>query len=144
MGRDACSSILSNYPFLLYLHPWAEPLLVVRFPLLQILLIWAKVSLSGLGLRDLLVFTIGAVCGNNKVWWTNIRRSAPRYWLSGEQKLYKCSYSGPYLLCVHPEAVEPLLEELHEGICGSHTEGKSLAHRALTQGYWWPSMQRTS
>ncbi|XP_075669744.1 uncharacterized protein LOC142639458 [Castanea sativa] len=61
-----------------------------------------------------------------------VSRSAPRYWLSEEQKLYTRSYSGPYLLCVHPEAVEPLLEELHEGICGSHTGGRSLAHRALT------------
>ncbi|XP_075640679.1 uncharacterized protein LOC142612475 [Castanea sativa] len=73
-----------------------------------------------------------------------VRRSAPRYWLSEEQKLYKRSYAGPYLLCVHPEAVEPLLEELHEGVCGSHTGGRSLAHRAMTQGYWWPSMQKTS
>ncbi|XP_075655290.1 uncharacterized protein LOC142625539 [Castanea sativa] len=73
-----------------------------------------------------------------------VRRSAPRYWLSEEQKLYRRSYTGPYLLCVHPEAVEPLLEELHEGLCGSHTGGRSLAHRAMTQGYWWPSMQRTS
>ncbi|XP_075667260.1 uncharacterized protein LOC142636852 [Castanea sativa] len=43
-----------------------------------------------------------------------IRRSAPCYWLSEEKKLYRRSYAGPYLLCVHPEAVEPLLEELHE------------------------------
>ncbi|XP_075670280.1 uncharacterized protein LOC142640066 [Castanea sativa] len=43
-----------------------------------------------------------------------IRRSAPRYWLSEEKKLYRRSYAGPYLLCIHPEAVEPLLEELHE------------------------------
>ncbi|XP_075651109.1 uncharacterized protein LOC142621663 [Castanea sativa] len=35
--------------------------------------------------------------------------------------------------------VEMLLEELHEGICGSHTGGKSLARRALTQGYSTPS-----
>ena len=35
-----------------------------------------------------------------------------------------------------------LLEELHEGICGSHTGGRSLAHRAITQGYWWPNMQK--
>ena len=42
-----------------------------------------------------------------------IRRKAPRYWLSKEQKLYKRSHSRPYLLCVHPEAVKPLLEELH-------------------------------
>ena len=71
-----------------------------------------------------------------------IRRNAPRLWLSEDQKLYRRSYSGPYLLCVHPEESDSLLEELHEGICGSHTGGRSLAHRALTQGYWWPNMQR--
>ncbi|XP_075633775.1 uncharacterized protein LOC142606280 [Castanea sativa] len=61
-----------------------------------------------------------------------VHRNAPRYWLSKEQKLYKRSYLGPYLLGVHLEVVEPILEELHEGICGSHTGGRSLAHRALT------------
>ena len=44
-----------------------------------------------------------------------VRRRAPWFWLSDDQKLYKCSFLGPYLLCLHPEAVEPLLEELHEG-----------------------------
>ena len=46
------------------------------------------------------------------------------------------------LTCVHPEASESLLEELHEGVCGSHTGGRSLSHRALTQGYWWLNMQK--
>ena len=64
-----------------------------------------------------------------------IRRKAPRFWFSEDHKLYRCSYFGPYLLCVHPEASELLLEELHEGICGSHTGGRSLSHRAITQGY---------
>ena len=71
-----------------------------------------------------------------------VRRKAPRFWLSENQKLYKRSFSVPYLLCVHPEAIELILEELHEGICGSHTGGRSLSHRALTQGYWWPKMQQ--
>nr|XP_023887575.1 uncharacterized protein LOC111999678 [Quercus suber] len=71
-----------------------------------------------------------------------VRRKAPRFWLSEDHKLYRRSYSGPYLLCVHPEAVELLLEELHEGICGNHTGGRSLSHRAVTQGYWWPGMQQ--
>ena len=71
-----------------------------------------------------------------------IRREAPRVWLSKELKLYKHSFSGLYLLCVHPEVVEQLLEELHEGIYGSYIGGRSLSHRALTQGYWWPSMQK--
>ena len=61
-----------------------------------------------------------------------IRRNATRFWLSKDHKLYRRSYSGPYLLCVHPEASELLLEELHEGVCGSHTRGRSLSHRALT------------
>ena len=64
-----------------------------------------------------------------------IRRNAPRFWLSEDHKLYKRSYFGPYLLCIHLEASELLLEELHEGIYGSHTGGRFLSHRAITQGY---------
>ena len=71
-----------------------------------------------------------------------IRREAPQFWLSEDHKLYKRSYSRSYLLCIHPEASELLLKELHEGICGSHTRGRSLSHRAITQGYWWPGMQK--
>jgi ribonuclease HI len=71
-----------------------------------------------------------------------IRRKAARFWLSKDLKLYRRSFSGPYLLCVHPDIIKDLLYEIHEGICGSHTGGRSLAHRALTQGYWWPYMQK--
>uniref|UniRef100_A0A2N9F3Z9 Uncharacterized protein n=1 Tax=Fagus sylvatica TaxID=28930 RepID=A0A2N9F3Z9_FAGSY len=70
-----------------------------------------------------------------------VKRKAPGYWLSKEGSLYKRSFSGPYLLCVHPDLVNNLLYEIHEGICGSHTGGRSLAHRAMSQGYWWPYMQ---
>ena len=71
-----------------------------------------------------------------------IRRKALRFWLSENHKLYKRSYSRPYLLCVHPEASDLQFEELHEGICGSYIGGRSLSHRAITQGYWWPGMQK--
>ena len=71
-----------------------------------------------------------------------VRRKVPRFWLFENQKLYKRSFSEPYLFCIHPEASELLIEELHEGICGSHTGGKSLSHRATTQGYRWPNMQK--
>ena len=73
----------------------------------------------------------------DKVW-----RKALQFWLFEDRKLYKCFFFGPYLLCVHPEVVELLLEELHEGICGSHTGGGSLSYRAFTQGYWWLNMQK--
>ena len=71
-----------------------------------------------------------------------IRRKAHWFWLFKDQKLYKRSFSGPYLLCIHLETSELLLEELYEGICGSHIGGRSIAHRAITQGYWWSNMQK--
>ena len=71
-----------------------------------------------------------------------VRKKAPQFWLSEDQKLYKHSFSRPYLQCIHLEAPELLLEELHEGICGSYTGGRSLSHRAITQRYWWLGMQK--
>uniref|UniRef100_A0A2N9FA17 Uncharacterized protein n=1 Tax=Fagus sylvatica TaxID=28930 RepID=A0A2N9FA17_FAGSY len=70
-----------------------------------------------------------------------IKRKAPKYWVSKEGSLYRRSFTGPYLLCVRPEMTQNFLFEIHEGICGSHTGGRSLAHRAISQGYWWPYMQ---
>ena len=61
-----------------------------------------------------------------------IRRVAPRYWLSVDRKLYQRSFAGPYLLCLHPEKVNELLTELHDGVCGDHVGGRSLAHRVMT------------
>jgi len=34
-----------------------------------------------------------------------IRRVATRYWLLKDWKLYRRSFGGPYLLCLHPEKV---------------------------------------
>ena len=41
-----------------------------------------------------------------------IRRVAPRYWLSLDHKLYRRSFAGPYLLCLHPKKVNKLLTKL--------------------------------
>ena len=53
-----------------------------------------------------------------------IQKKATSYWLLKDNKLYKRSFSGPYLLCIHPDQTELLLKEMHEGICGSHTGGQ--------------------
>ena len=34
-----------------------------------------------------------------------------------------------------------ILAEFHEGICGNHPGDRTLAHRAHTQGYYWPTMR---
>ena len=97
----------------------------------------------GLGWLDpIVLFLKDDILPEEKGETDKVRRKAPQFWLFEDQKLYKHFFSGSYLLCIHPEAVDPLLEELHEGIRGSHTRGRSLSHRALTQGYWWPNMQK--
>ena len=45
-----------------------------------------------------------------------VRRKAPHFWISKDQKLYKRSFSRSYLLCIDLEASELLLKELHEEI----------------------------
>ena len=61
-----------------------------------------------------------------------VHRVAAWYWLSVDRKLYQRSFGGLYLLCLRLDKVNELLTELHEGVCGNHVGGRSLAHRAMT------------
>ena len=56
-------------------------------------------------------------------------------------QLYKRSLGRPYLKCLTPEQGQYVLAGLHEGICGNHPGGRTLAHKAHTQGYYWPTMK---
>ncbi|GFZ00544.1 hypothetical protein Acr_14g0001790 [Actinidia rufa] len=37
---------------------------------------------------------------------------------------------------------EYVLREIHEGVCGNHSGARSLAKKAVRQGYFWPTMER--
>ena len=52
-----------------------------------------------------------------------VHHMATRYWLSANHKLYRRSFGGLYLQCLHPSKVEGLLTELHKWVCGSHVGG---------------------
>ena len=54
-----------------------------------------------------------------------IRREAARYCIS-QRKLYRRSFSGPYLRCLTPREAARILVELHEGECGSHSSSQIL------------------
>ena len=56
-------------------------------------------------------------------------------------QLYKRSLGGPYLMCLTLEQGQYVLAKLHEGICENHPGGRTLAHWAHTQGYYWPTMK---
>ncbi|KAK2965054.1 hypothetical protein RJ639_029535 [Escallonia herrerae] len=62
--------------------------------------------------------------------------------ISPEGTLYKKSFSLPYLRCLRPSESLYALQEVHEGICGQHLGGRTLAQKILRQGYYWPTMQK--
>ena len=64
-----------------------------------------------------------------------IQIQSARFSLVDEQ-LYKRSLGRAYFKCLTPEQGQYVLAELHEGICGNHPGGRTLAHRAHTQGYY--------
>nr|CAN65306.1 hypothetical protein VITISV_042320 [Vitis vinifera] len=44
--------------------------------------------------------------------------------------------------CLNRSEALYVLAELHEGVCGNHSGGRSLAHWAHSQGYYWPTMKK--
>ncbi|GKV49232.1 hypothetical protein SLEP1_g55995 [Rubroshorea leprosula] len=70
-----------------------------------------------------------------------LRRKASRYTLV-DGILYKRSFSLPLLRCLNPYEAEYALREVHEGVCGSHVGARTLAHKVLRQGYYWPNMYK--
>ena len=65
------------------------------------------------------------------------RLKSARFSLTADGHLYRRSFTGPLLRCVHPSQVQDFLYEIYEGVCESHAGGRLLAHRAITQT-WWP------
>ncbi|RRC62447.1 reverse transcriptase-like protein, partial [Escherichia coli] len=69
------------------------------------------------------------------------RAKASRYTIF-ENKLYRRSTSGLLLRCVTSKVqIDQILQEMHDGECGNHTGGRSLANRISRQGYYWPTLR---
>ena len=59
-----------------------------------------------------------------------------------DRALYRRSFSKLLLRCVSPELVQPILSEVHEGICGGHPSGRSMADKIIRIGYYWPNLRK--
>ncbi|OMO71662.1 hypothetical protein COLO4_28125 [Corchorus olitorius] len=68
------------------------------------------------------------------------QRWAARYVLIDDEQ-YKKSFTLPLLKCVNLDEADYVLKEIHEGVCGNHMGGRSLAQKALRQGFYWPIMK---
>ena len=68
-----------------------------------------------------------------------LRRLALQFFLNGEV-LYK---KTPYCLlrCLNAQEAKLAMEEVHEGVCGSHMNGHMLARKILHTGYYWLTME---
>ena len=69
-----------------------------------------------------------------------LRVRAARYVLMDEV-LYKRGFSQPYLRCLAPDEANYVLREVHEGACGNHSGARSLIHKVIRAGYYWPTVQ---
>ena len=55
--------------------------------------------------------------------------------------LYKRGFSQPYLRCLSPDDANYVLREVYEGACRNHSAARSLIHKVVHAGYYWPSIQ---
>ena len=54
--------------------------------------------------------------------------------------LYKRGFSRPYLRFLCHVETDYVMREVHEGICGNHSGARSLVHKLIRAGYYWPIM----
>ena len=69
-----------------------------------------------------------------------LRVRAARFILLDEL-LYKRGFSQPYLRCLTQDESLYVLKDVHEGAYGNHLGARSLVHKIVHTGYYWPSTQ---
>lgn len=70
-----------------------------------------------------------------------ILRKAFRYTIQ-EGVLYRRGFSNPLLRCVAGRKAKEILSNIHQGSCGDHTGGQTLAKKILRYGYFWPTLNK--
>ncbi len=56
--------------------------------------------------------------------------------------MYRRSFSLPYQRCLDKLEAEYMMKKVHEGICSNHSGARSLVHKLVRAGYYWPTMQK--
>lgn len=91
---------------------------------------------------DIMKFlTLGAYLDNaDKRERRFIKMMAIQYILYGGQ-LYRRFYNGIHLCCLKKEEAEKVMEEVHQGNCGPHMNGRMLVKKILRMRYYWNTME---
>lgn len=86
-------------------------------------------------------YLVNGVLPDDKNEARTLRRRAAHYAYKFGQ-LYKRGFSVPLLKCVTPERGLYIMQEIHEGIFGNHSGPRTLFHKVILQGYYWPDMMK--
>ena len=55
-------------------------------------------------------------------------------------ELYRSRIVAPLLKCINKQQGIKLLNEIHAGSCRAHRGLDEIMHRAMRQGFYWPSV----
>ena len=69
-----------------------------------------------------------------------LRIKSAKYVLKDEV-LYKRGFSQPYLRYLASDEANYVLREVHKGACGNHSGARSIVHKVVRAGYYWPTIQ---
>jgi len=69
-----------------------------------------------------------------------IKKNSAKY-TRNDGELFRQGFTHPILVCVGGDQCARIMAELHEGICGSHIGGRSLASKTIRAGYYWPTIR---
>jgi len=69
-----------------------------------------------------------------------IKKNSARYTLV-DGALFRHGFTHPILTCVSGDECARIMSELHEGICGSHVGGRSLASKVIRARFYWPTVR---
>ena len=65
----------------------------------------------------------------------NIKYRSSRYFFRDE-KLYKRGILAPSSKCLNEKVATTKIKEVHEGICGTHASGFTMARQIMRLGYY--------
>ncbi|XP_024164300.1 uncharacterized protein LOC112171333 [Rosa chinensis] len=87
----------------------------------------------------ILKYTVDGLAPDDKVEAKRLQLRSARYTIMNG-KLYRRGHCFPNLKCVTPEEGHKIMKDIHAGVCGNHAGARSLAHKTLRAGYFWPTM----
>ncbi|KAM5579269.1 hypothetical protein ABKV19_009186, partial [Rosa sericea] len=87
----------------------------------------------------ILKYMVDGLAPDDKVEARRLQLRSARYTIMNG-KLYRRGHCFPNLECVTSEDGHKIMKDIHAGVCGNHVGARSLAHKTLRAGYFWPTM----